>query len=85
MVLNFPLGALAYLGRGRSYALAGDAVKARQDYETFFALWKDADPDLPVLKQARAESQNNFAKVSVEQGHAAEAEVPLRKANTHTH
>jgi eukaryotic-like serine/threonine-protein kinase len=85
MVLNFPLGALAYLGRGRSYALAGDAVKARQDYETFFALWKDADPDLPVLKQARAESQNNFAKVSVEQGHAAEAEVPRRKANTHTH
>jgi serine/threonine protein kinase/Tfp pilus assembly protein PilF len=55
LVLNFPLGALAYLQLARAYNLAGDSVKARQSYETFFALWKDADPAIPILKQAKAE------------------------------
>jgi serine/threonine protein kinase len=55
IVLNFPIAALAHLGLGRAYALAGDATKAKGAYEDFFTLWKDADPDIPILKQAKAE------------------------------
>jgi serine/threonine protein kinase/predicted Zn-dependent protease len=55
IVLNFPLGALARLGMARAYALQGDTAKARAAYQDFFALWKDADPDIPILKQAKAE------------------------------
>jgi tetratricopeptide (TPR) repeat protein len=55
IVLNFPLGALAHVGLARAYALAGDAAKAKAAYQDFFALWKDADPDIPVLQQAKAE------------------------------
>lgn len=55
VVLNFPLGALAFLGLGRAYALSGETAGARANYEDFFAIWKDADPDIPVLKQARVE------------------------------
>ena len=55
VVLNFPLGALAHLGLARAYALQGDATKARDAYQEFFDLWKDADPDIPILKQAKAE------------------------------
>jgi hypothetical protein len=55
LVLNFPLGALAHLGLARSYVLEGDRVKARTAYQDFLALWKDADPDIPILKQAKAE------------------------------
>jgi eukaryotic-like serine/threonine-protein kinase len=47
--------ALAYLGLARGFALAGDTAKARRAYEDLLTLWKDADPDLPVLRQARAE------------------------------
>lgn len=54
-VLNMPVGALAHLGLGRAYGLQGDTAKARVAYQDFFALWKDADPDIPVLKQAKAE------------------------------
>ena len=46
---------LSYLGRARAYALAGDRDKARASYKDFLKLWKDADPDIPILKQARAE------------------------------
>jgi len=55
IVLNFPLGALAHLGLARAYALSGDTAKARTAYQDFLALWKDADPDIPMLKQAKAE------------------------------
>jgi hypothetical protein len=55
IVLNLPLGALAHLQLGRAYALSGDTTKARSAYQDFFNVWKDADPDIPVLKQARAE------------------------------
>lgn len=55
LVLNFPLGALARLGRARAYARSGDLGKARAAYLDFFKLWNDADPDLPTLKQAKAE------------------------------
>lgn len=55
IVLNFPLGALAHVGLGRAYGLQGDVAKARTAYQDFFTLWKDADPDIPILQQARAE------------------------------
>ena len=55
MVLNEPIGALAHLQLGRAYAMQGDTAKARAAYQDFFALWKDADPDIPILKQAKAE------------------------------
>src|ERR1700730_4076885 len=55
IVLNFPLGALARLGLARAYAISGDGAKSRTAYQDFFALWRDADPDLPVLKEAKAE------------------------------
>ena len=50
-----PIGALAHLQLGRTFALAGDAVKAKLAYEDFLTLWKDADPDVPILVQAKAE------------------------------
>jgi eukaryotic-like serine/threonine-protein kinase len=59
VVQNELIGALAYLGLGRAYLLSGDPAKARKAYQDFFALWKDADPDVPILKQAKAE----FAKL----------------------
>ena len=55
IVLNSLFGALAHLGLGRAYALQGDDANARAAYQNFFALWKDADPDIPILKQAKAE------------------------------
>ena len=54
-VVNFPLGALAHLQLGRAYALEASKTKARVAYQDFLALWKDADPDIPVLKEAKAE------------------------------
>ena len=50
-----PIGALAHLQLGRVFALSGDKTKAKAAYEAFLALWKDADPGIPVLKQATAE------------------------------
>jgi predicted Zn-dependent protease len=55
IVESFPLGALAYLGLARAYTAQGDTGKARAAYQNFLALWKDADPDIPILQQARAE------------------------------
>jgi tetratricopeptide (TPR) repeat protein len=54
-VLNEPIGALSHLGLARAYADAGDAAKAGTSYQDFLSLWKDADPDVPTLKQAQAE------------------------------
>jgi tetratricopeptide (TPR) repeat protein len=54
-VANEPIGALAHLGLGRAYAVAGDSAKAKTAYQDFFALWKNADPDIPILQQAKAE------------------------------
>jgi eukaryotic-like serine/threonine-protein kinase len=53
--VNDPVGALAHLGLARAYALSGDTQKARTAYQDFLALWKDAAPDIPILKQAKAE------------------------------
>jgi eukaryotic-like serine/threonine-protein kinase len=55
IVLNEPIGALAHLGLARAYALQGDKAKAKMAYQDFLALWKDADPDIPILKQAQGE------------------------------
>jgi eukaryotic-like serine/threonine-protein kinase len=61
IVQNEIVGALAQLGLGRSYALAGDSVKAAAAYQEFLSLWKSADPDLPLLGQAKTE----FAKLQM--------------------
>jgi len=50
-----PLVSFAQLGLARAYAATGDKEKARAAYQDFFALWKDADPDVPLLQQAKAE------------------------------
>jgi len=56
IVVSDPIGgALAHLQLGRAYALAGDTARAKSAYQDFFMLWKDADPDIPILKQAKAE------------------------------
>jgi DNA-binding winged helix-turn-helix (wHTH) protein len=55
VVLYEPIGALAHLQLGRAHALQGDATKARTAYQDFFALWKDADSDIPILREAKAE------------------------------
>jgi predicted Zn-dependent protease len=54
-VVGDPIGALAQLQLGRAYALSGDQTKAKIAYQDFLTLWKGADPDIPVLKQAKAE------------------------------
>jgi tetratricopeptide (TPR) repeat protein len=55
VVGNEPIGALAHLGLGRAYSLSGNTVKAKTAYQDFFALWKNADPAVPLLKEAKAE------------------------------
>jgi tetratricopeptide (TPR) repeat protein len=50
-----PYCALARLGLARSYALTADAAKARTTFQDFFTIWKGADPDIPILKEAKAE------------------------------
>jgi serine/threonine protein kinase/Tfp pilus assembly protein PilF len=55
IVINGPIGVLAHLGLGRAYALSGDTAKAKIEYQNFLASWKDADPDIPILKQAKSE------------------------------
>jgi tetratricopeptide (TPR) repeat protein len=50
-----PVGALARLQIGRAYAMLGDQAKAKAAYQDFLKLWKDADPDIPVLQEAKAE------------------------------
>jgi hypothetical protein len=50
-----PLCPLSHLQLGRARVLSGDDAGARTAYQDFFALWKDADPDVPILKEAKAE------------------------------
>lgn len=56
VVQNEPIGALAHLGLGRAYALIGETSRAKAAYQDFLALWKDADRDVPILKQVKAEN-----------------------------
>jgi len=53
-----PIGALAHLQLGRAFALSGDLAKAKTAYHDFLTLWKDADTDIPILLQAKAEYAN---------------------------
>jgi tetratricopeptide (TPR) repeat protein len=55
IAVNDPVGALARLQIGRAYAMSGETVKAKAAYQDFLTLWKDADPDIPVLQHAKAE------------------------------
>jgi eukaryotic-like serine/threonine-protein kinase len=55
IVGNFVTGSLAHLQAGRAYAMAGDTAKAKAAYQDFLTLWKDADPDIPLLKEAKTE------------------------------
>ncbi len=55
IVVNDVTGALAHLQIGRAHAMMGDTAKAKAAYQDFLTLWKDADPDIPILKQAKAE------------------------------
>jgi eukaryotic-like serine/threonine-protein kinase len=50
-----PIGALAYVQLGRTFVLSGDKTRAKTAYQDFLILWKDADPDVPVLQEAKAE------------------------------
>jgi tetratricopeptide (TPR) repeat protein len=55
IVVSDPIGVLAHLQLGRAYALSGQATRAKSAYKDFLALWKDADPDIPILNQAKEE------------------------------
>jgi tetratricopeptide (TPR) repeat protein len=55
IVFNEPIGALAHLGLARAYALQGDTAKARNAYQDFLSLWKEANADIPILIVAKAE------------------------------
>ena len=72
---------LAHLGLARAAALTGDPAKSRKYYQEFFALWKDADPDLPILLEARREYARNCARktdspaMRGRQSHAGESEI----------
>jgi Flp pilus assembly protein TadD len=55
IALNLPIGVLAHLGLARAYAMQGDTTKAKAAYQDFLTLWKDADPDIPILIAAKAE------------------------------
>jgi DNA-binding winged helix-turn-helix (wHTH) protein/tetratricopeptide (TPR) repeat protein len=55
IVLNEPIGALAHLQLGRAYAMQGDIAKSHSAYQNFLTLWKDADPDIPILREAKSE------------------------------
>jgi eukaryotic-like serine/threonine-protein kinase len=55
LVGNFQWGALARLGLARAHAMQGNMGRARAAYQDFFTLWKDADPDIPILNEAKVE------------------------------
>jgi eukaryotic-like serine/threonine-protein kinase len=55
IVGNFVLGAVANLELGRAQAMMGDKAAARKSFQDFFALWKNADPEIPILKQAKVD------------------------------
>jgi len=71
IVLNEPIAALAHLGLARAYVVSGDTAKARAAYQDFLALWKDSDPDIPILKDAKAEYVKLNSQLTAEQARLA--------------
>jgi eukaryotic-like serine/threonine-protein kinase len=67
------LAPLARLSQARTYSQLGDKNQSRQAYQDFFTLWKDADPDIPILKQAKAE----YAKRVLSDAMSRRVRVPL--------
>ena len=67
----YPTGALAHLQLGRACILTGDTAKARTAYQDFRALWKDADPDIPILITAKAEYAKLDSGFTISAGPAA--------------
>jgi eukaryotic-like serine/threonine-protein kinase len=55
IVVNEPIGTLGHLGLARAYALQGDSKRAGTAYQDFLTLWKDAYPEIPILKETKAE------------------------------
>ena len=55
VLADFIIGAIAYVQLGRAQVMMGDKVAARKSYQDFLTLWKDADPDIPIYRQAKAE------------------------------
>jgi eukaryotic-like serine/threonine-protein kinase len=55
VVVNEPIAALAHLQIGRAHVIQGDTARAKAAYQDFLTLWKDADPDIPILNAAKAE------------------------------
>jgi eukaryotic-like serine/threonine-protein kinase len=68
---NDPINALAHLQLGRAFALSGNHTKAKAAYEDFLTLWKDADPDIQIYRQAKAEYAKLHLRVDQFQGLAA--------------
>ena len=73
IVFSDPIGALAHLQLGRAFAMSGDKTKAKTAYQDFLNLWKDADPDIPILKEAKAE----YAKRALSSALSRRVKVPL--------
>jgi hypothetical protein len=61
LVWNTLIGPLAHLGLARAYALSGDTTRARNAYQDFLALWKDTDPDIPVLEASQGDEVREAA------------------------
>ena len=64
-----PLYPLAYAQQARAYAVSGDHVRARKSYQDFLALWKDADPDIPILRETKTEYARLSARDPVGRPH----------------
>jgi hypothetical protein len=71
IVVNEPIGALAHLGIARAYVLRGDTTKARVAYQDFLTLWKDADPDIPILIAASLATSAERSSLSAHIGFMA--------------
>jgi hypothetical protein len=63
IVGNFVTGSLARLQIGRAYAITGDTAASKAAYQDFFAIWKDADPDIRILKEAKAEYATRVTRI----------------------
>jgi hypothetical protein len=81
-VINSLEGALARLGLARAYAMQGDTVKAKAAYQDFLTLWKDADPDIPILIAAKAEHaklQSSRKRVSSSRTECEAGHLPAQR------